>query len=108
MVHICIFIGIKNFRCFFNEFFLSIIKVIDSWGKIPAGILSGNFYEFGNFDQCLQIAHITNSSINSFYPQYCLSTVTIDVSSMAVLPQIISAKNEITDRYFEVSAHKLK
>jgi hypothetical protein len=30
------------------------IKVITSWGKLlPAGVLSGNIYWVGNYDECL-------------------------------------------------------
>uniref|UniRef100_A0A8D8CWM4 Nose resistant to fluoxetine protein 6 n=1 Tax=Culex pipiens TaxID=7175 RepID=A0A8D8CWM4_CULPI len=28
------------------------IQMFDAWGKIPSGILSGNFYSLGDYDQC--------------------------------------------------------
>ncbi|KAH8241173.1 hypothetical protein KR032_001440 [Drosophila birchii] len=31
------------------------MKVIDAWGSIPPGILTGNVYGLGNFDECLNI-----------------------------------------------------
>jgi len=29
--------------------------VIDAWGSIPSGILCGNLYDLGNFDECINI-----------------------------------------------------
>ncbi|KAH8385578.1 hypothetical protein KR200_000705 [Drosophila serrata] len=31
------------------------LKMIDAWGSIPPGILTGNVYDLGNFDECLSI-----------------------------------------------------
>ncbi|KAH8347528.1 hypothetical protein KR059_012044 [Drosophila kikkawai] len=31
------------------------LKMIDSWGSIPSGFLTGNVYDLGNFDECLNI-----------------------------------------------------
>ncbi|KAH8278497.1 hypothetical protein KR018_004097 [Drosophila ironensis] len=31
------------------------LRMIDSWGKYPSGILTGNLYDLGNFDECLNI-----------------------------------------------------
>nr|XP_016931644.1 O-acyltransferase like protein [Drosophila suzukii] len=31
------------------------LKMIDAWGSIPSGILSGNLYDLGNFDECINI-----------------------------------------------------
>ncbi|KAH8247743.1 hypothetical protein KR038_009248 [Drosophila bunnanda] len=31
------------------------LKMIDAWGSIPSGILTGNAYDLGNFDECLNI-----------------------------------------------------
>lgn len=44
--------------------------MFDSWGKLPSGLLSGNMFELGDFDQCLGI---DQSSI--FVPQYCVARV---------------------------------
>lgn len=46
----------------------------DSWGKIPSGVLQGNLYELGNFDQCLGVMHV-NETGNSFKGQYCLAGI---------------------------------
>uniref|UniRef100_A0A6P4FNW1 Nose resistant to fluoxetine protein 6-like n=1 Tax=Drosophila rhopaloa TaxID=1041015 RepID=A0A6P4FNW1_DRORH len=31
------------------------LKMIDSWGSIPSGLFTGNVYDFGNFDECINI-----------------------------------------------------
>ncbi|XP_017046357.1 nose resistant to fluoxetine protein 6 [Drosophila ficusphila] len=31
------------------------LKMIDSWGTIPSGIFTGNVYDLGNFDECINI-----------------------------------------------------
>ncbi|KAH8247739.1 hypothetical protein KR038_009246 [Drosophila bunnanda] len=31
------------------------LKMIDAWGSIPSGILTGNKYDLGNYDECLNI-----------------------------------------------------
>jgi len=52
------------------------IKVIDAWGKpLPSGILSGNTYWVGNYDECLQDLYVPdNKSFVSqpFNTQYCM------------------------------------
>ncbi|XP_016936646.3 nose resistant to fluoxetine protein 6 [Drosophila suzukii] len=48
------------------------LKMIDSWGSLPSGILYGNLIDLGNFDECLGIDHFVNSS-HSVQGQYCLA-----------------------------------
>lgn len=48
--------------------------VVDAWGKIPSGLLSGNFYELGSFSQCFDIQR----NKTRFETQYCVAYVTID------------------------------
>ncbi|KAH8347530.1 hypothetical protein KR059_012046 [Drosophila kikkawai] len=31
------------------------LKMIDAWGAIPSGLLTGNSYDLGNFDECLNV-----------------------------------------------------
>jgi hypothetical protein len=51
------------------------LKVLDSWGKpLPSGVLSGNVYWVGNYDECLQQMYLpANKSFVSqpFNTQYC-------------------------------------
>lgn len=49
--------------------------VIDAWGKLPAGILEGNLYSFGNFDECLSVQRPATNDLPEFQAQYCLSEV---------------------------------
>lgn len=52
--------------------------MLDSWGRIPSGILSGNLHSFGNFDECLSINRNTESEIIGIIKgQYCLQPITI-------------------------------
>ncbi|ALC49557.1 CG10182, partial [Drosophila busckii] len=33
------------------------LRMIDSWGRLPSGLLYGNFRDMGNFDECLRIKY---------------------------------------------------
>lgn len=48
--------------------------VVDSWGKLPSGVLSGNFYEFGAFSQCFDIKR--NDEL--YKTKYCLGQLALD------------------------------
>ncbi|KAH8356381.1 hypothetical protein KR084_009550 [Drosophila pseudotakahashii] len=37
------------------------LKMMDSWGKIPPGLLAGNTWDLGNFDECLSINQVIGS-----------------------------------------------
>lgn len=54
------------------------LKVVDAWGKpIPSGILKGNLYWVGDYDECLHWMYIpTNKSFvaQPFETQYCKDT----------------------------------
>lgn len=58
--------------------------VYDSWGSVPTGILSGNKYDLGYFDQCF---------VTEFSTQYCLVEVVIS-SGNSTVPLLIT-KTEI-------------
>ena len=46
--------------------------MIDSWGKIPEGILSGHVNSFGDWDECVNARANLNLIENSkFQGQYC-------------------------------------
>lgn len=42
----------------------------DSWGNFPVGIYSGNFYDFGNYDQCIRFTHVSEE-YGEFHGQHC-------------------------------------
>lgn len=50
--------------------------MLDSWGKIPSGILSSHIDNFGDYDECIKINH---SKIKG---KYCLAKFPIDFSSL--------------------------
>lgn len=51
---------------------MTIFLVLDSWGKIPAGIFTLNLNSLGQFDECINVEH---SSIKG---KYCLADFFFD------------------------------
>lgn len=71
--------------------------VFDSWGKLPSGILDGNVYSFGNFDECLSVQRPPSSAdgLSEFQTQYCLAEVytqTPDIDRSRILANPIQMK----------------
>ncbi|XP_057670643.1 nose resistant to fluoxetine protein 6-like [Diorhabda carinulata] len=52
------------------------LEMLDASSKIPSGLLAGNIYMTGNYDQCLNINHYLNET--NIYGQYCTVFVTPD------------------------------
>ncbi|XP_017083961.2 nose resistant to fluoxetine protein 6-like [Drosophila eugracilis] len=52
------------------------MKMIDSWGSIPSGLLYGNFYDLGNYDECLNINKQISSS-HSIQGKYCFLSASL-------------------------------
>lgn len=53
----------------FSDFYL---LVLDSWGKMPTGIYSGNNLDLGHYDQCYTTEHDSKSTIIGYIePLYC-------------------------------------
>lgn len=59
---------------FKNNIFFLLNVVLDAWGSLPKGILSGNLYSFGAFSQCFRIER--NEQI--YRTQYCLARIIVD------------------------------
>lgn len=79
-----------------GNFFLS-LAVIDAWGKIPSGILSGNVYELGQFDECLSTDKpIENEETTVLKGQYCLAQLSIqrDAGTTRLFDEL-SAKRQL-------------
>lgn len=70
--------------------------MLDSWGKIPSGILLGNFYELGQFDECL--ASSSPATTSHFIGQYCLSRVVVTVRTL----------DESSLNNFTINSHQYK
>jgi len=49
------------------------LKFIDSWGKIPSGMLEGNLRAWGRSDECLATTVVAGS--NAISTDYCLSSI---------------------------------
>lgn len=49
--------------------------MVDSWGKIPPGILNGDLYDLGDFDQCMAASHHINDISGTFDGQFCLAQI---------------------------------
>ncbi|XP_039496877.1 nose resistant to fluoxetine protein 6-like isoform X2 [Drosophila santomea] len=60
------------------------LRMIDSWGTLPSGILYGNLVDLGNFDECLGIDH-AETSTHSVQGKYCLSKLQVAPSFSAYL-----------------------
>ncbi|XP_020810599.1 nose resistant to fluoxetine protein 6-like [Drosophila serrata] len=50
------------------------LKMIDSWGSLPSGLLYGTFYDLGNFDECLKV-HEEISNSQTIQGKYCFLAV---------------------------------
>ncbi|XP_016949726.1 nose resistant to fluoxetine protein 6 [Drosophila biarmipes] len=45
------------------------LKMMDSWGSIPSGLLTENMFDLGNFDECLSINEVIGSQ--NIRGKYC-------------------------------------
>lgn len=72
---------------------------MDSWGKIPSGILEGNLYELGSFTECLNIKW-NNKPYDS---KYCLGAIKLKKGEKRshVLQQYINMNNGIFPNIWE-------
>ncbi|KYB28128.1 hypothetical protein TcasGA2_TC034672 [Tribolium castaneum] len=52
------------------------LQMLDATSKIPSGILSLNFGEMGDFDQCINVKTTTNTGI--ILGKYCLGFISIN------------------------------
>ncbi|XP_052863727.1 nose resistant to fluoxetine protein 6-like [Anopheles cruzii] len=56
------------------------LTMFDSWGKHPAGVLFGNVFAFGNFDQCRRLVH--QGALTMVRGQHC--TLYVDLSQAGI------------------------
>lgn len=50
----------------------------DAWGNIPAGIFSGNLFDFGNFDQCINFKY-NSEAVGEIIGQHCTLIIPFDL-----------------------------
>lgn len=72
--------------------------MLDATSKIPTGLLSLNFGEMGEFEQCVNI-RTTNSSFGQILGKYCLGFVS--VNTLSALNQTDTSKIKVT-KYFKL------
>ncbi|XP_041450213.1 nose resistant to fluoxetine protein 6-like [Drosophila obscura] len=60
------------------------VRMIDSWGSLPSGILYGNLRDLGNYDECLNIDHVVTTS-HSVQGKYCFAKVSLAPSISSLL-----------------------
>lgn len=53
----------------------------DAWGKMPAGMYSGNYFDFGSFDQCIQFKH-ESSTVGEIRGQHCTIMFPYDLEAV--------------------------
>lgn len=75
--------------------------MIDSWGKVPEGILSGHINALGDFDECINI-QVTNLTVteddslaNTFKGRYCTSYIVDYNTSMEAAGLVEGSKEKI-------------
>lgn len=48
--------------------------MFDALPKFPVGLMYGNMYQLGNFEECIHMKHVTDDGIQ-IKGQYCLADV---------------------------------
>jgi hypothetical protein len=75
--------------------------VFDSSAKLPAGVLNGNVNQYGDFDQCLDVAaeldpvlysHLEDQHIKG---KYCLAQLDLDVGSTATASAVLKEVDDL-------------
>lgn len=75
-------IGLINSEQWAKRGKITFDTVVDAFGTMPSGILSGNLYDFGAFSQCLHIKR--NEEI--YKTQYCMAHVIFDLEEFISAP----------------------
>ncbi|XP_017156723.1 nose resistant to fluoxetine protein 6-like [Drosophila miranda] len=65
------------------------LRMFDSWGSLPSGMLYGNMWDLGNFDECLNVDHAVSAS-HSVQGKYCFARFSL-APSISSLPNIKTA-----------------
>lgn len=65
--------------------------MVDSWGKVPSGILEGNVYALGSFLECLNIER----NDKKYKSQYCLAQITPKIEAEPFYRKSVDILSEI-------------
>ncbi|XP_026849662.1 nose resistant to fluoxetine protein 6 [Drosophila persimilis] len=60
------------------------LRMFDSWGSLPSGMLYGNMWDLGNYDECLNVDHAVSAS-HSVRGKYCFAQVSLAPSISSLL-----------------------
>ncbi|XP_002133659.2 O-acyltransferase like protein-like [Drosophila pseudoobscura] len=60
------------------------LRMFDSWGSLPSGMLYGNMLDLGNYDECLNVDHAVTAS-HSVRGKYCFAQVSLAASISSLL-----------------------
>ncbi|KAI8040175.1 hypothetical protein M5D96_007605 [Drosophila gunungcola] len=66
------------------------LKMMDSWGSNPSGLLTGNVYDLGNFDECLNVRREVSQN-RTLQGKYCFRSVYLFARSATCIPASCSA-----------------
>ncbi|EDV92469.1 GH24037 [Drosophila grimshawi] len=62
------------------------LRMIDSWGRLPAGLLYGSLKDLGNFDECVRVDHHMESTSLRLRGKYCMAKLfPVDTGAMGKL-----------------------
>ena len=56
--------------------------MVDATAKFPVGIMKGNVFNSGNYDECLQVD--VREDWGSFIGQHCVAIIKIPTSSLSL------------------------
>ncbi|KAL5284196.1 hypothetical protein ACFFRR_006460, partial [Megaselia abdita] len=95
-------------KCQMQLFYLSqnwktpkMFPMVDSWGKMPIGMMYGNIYDLGNYEECINFNRKLPGPIGNLEGQYCRMNIPL-ISSKGIkennLP--INLVNENRDSQF--------
>lgn len=71
--------------------------VIDSWAKIPPGLMTGNIWAFGNYDQCLAVnTKLPLPTLGTLEGKYCKALIPISKSNAEITGRADETQNLIS------------
>ncbi|CAH1176236.1 unnamed protein product [Phaedon cochleariae] len=78
------------------------MEMFDSFAKFPTGILYGNYYQMGNYDECVEARKEGNSLESTIQGQYCLTEINLKPkrgNEGRSIRQVQKGNSVIKDRY---------
>ncbi|XP_051862820.1 nose resistant to fluoxetine protein 6-like [Drosophila albomicans] len=82
------------------------LRMIDSWGSIPSGILYGNFFDMGNYDECIKTYKAITDS-HSIRGKYCFAKISFRATLKIAVCFPSSCSAELMDTFIGQIANRL-